>query len=199
MIVRNNLAWGPAGADPSLDGLAVTFGALSTLDHNTFAADAVWSDLGLVSEADFAGLDELELLAPRQADGSLPVISMLQLVEGSDLVDVGVDVGLPFNGLAPDLGAFEWGLSSSGGAGGGAAGGAGGAGAGGDAGGAGAGSAGQGGDATAAGGTGGSSSGGADTTADGCDCRGARSSNVDARFALLFALPLLALRRRKRR
>lgn len=198
VIVRNNLAWGPAGSDPILDGLAVTFGALSTLDHNTFAADDVWSDLGLVSDADFAGLDELELLAPRQADGSLPVISMLQLVEGSDLVDAGVDVALPFNGLAPDLGAFEWGLSASGGAGGGAAGGAG-AGAGGDAGGAGAGGAGQGGDATAAGGTGGSSSGGADATADGCDCRGARASNVDARFALLLALPLLALRRRKRR
>jgi hypothetical protein len=44
---------------------------------------------------------------PRQPDGSLPVLSFLHLAGGSDLIDVGTDVGLPFLGSAPDLGAFE--------------------------------------------------------------------------------------------
>jgi hypothetical protein len=46
-------------------------------------------------------------MAPRQADGSLPVNDFARLVAGSDLVDKGVGVGLPFTGSAPDLGAFE--------------------------------------------------------------------------------------------
>ena len=46
-------------------------------------------------------------MAPRQADGSLPVNDFARLVARSDLIDKGVDVGLPFAGAAPDLGAFE--------------------------------------------------------------------------------------------
>ena len=46
-------------------------------------------------------------VGPRQADGSLPSIDFLKLASGSHLVDAGVDVGLPFNGAAPDLGWFE--------------------------------------------------------------------------------------------
>jgi hypothetical protein len=56
---------------------------------------------------DFASLAETLALAPRQADGSLPMNDFARLVEGSDLIDKGVDVGLPFTGTAPDLGAFE--------------------------------------------------------------------------------------------
>ncbi len=44
---------------------------------------------------------------PRKADGSLPDITFMHLVAGSDLVNAGLDVGLPFIGPAPDLGAFE--------------------------------------------------------------------------------------------
>jgi len=40
-------------------------------------------------------------------DGSLPDISFMHLAAGSDLIDAGTDVGLPYNGNAPDLGAFE--------------------------------------------------------------------------------------------
>src|SRR4029077_20715569 len=46
-------------------------------------------------------------VAPRKADGSLPDIDFMRLVAGSHLIDAGVDVGLPFNGSAPDLGYFE--------------------------------------------------------------------------------------------
>ena len=45
--------------------------------------------------------------APRQPDGSLPA-GFARLVSGSDLIDKGLDVGLPFNGSAPDLGAYEF-------------------------------------------------------------------------------------------
>ena len=44
---------------------------------------------------------------PRGTDGSLPATNFMKLVSGSDLIDKGIDVGLPYNGSAPDLGAFE--------------------------------------------------------------------------------------------
>ncbi|BCY09002.1 hypothetical protein [Actinoplanes sp. L3-i22] len=43
----------------------------------------------------------------RQSDGSLPELTALHLSPGSTLIDKGTDVGLAFNGSAPDLGAFE--------------------------------------------------------------------------------------------
>jgi hypothetical protein len=47
-------------------------------------------------------------MAPRLADGSLPPLDFMRLVTGSDLINAGVDVGLPYNGSAPDLGAYEY-------------------------------------------------------------------------------------------
>jgi len=50
----------------------------------------------------------IELLSsPRQADGSLPNIDYMKLVDGSDLIDKGVDVGKAFTGSAPNIGPFE--------------------------------------------------------------------------------------------
>jgi hypothetical protein len=40
----------------------------------------------------------------------LPVIDFLKLAPGSHLIDAGVNVGLPFNGVAPDVGWFESGI-----------------------------------------------------------------------------------------
>ena len=37
-------------------------------------------------------------------------VNFLRLAKGSDLIDKGEDVGLPFAGSAPDLGPFETGL-----------------------------------------------------------------------------------------
>jgi hypothetical protein len=48
-------------------------------------------------------------LGPRQANGSLPNVNFLKLVAGSQMIDKGTDVGLPFTGAAPDLGAYEYG------------------------------------------------------------------------------------------
>jgi hypothetical protein len=60
-----------------------------------------------VSAADFMSLVVSELLAARKTDGSLPDTNFMRLVGGSDLIDKGVDVGLPYLGAAPDLGWAE--------------------------------------------------------------------------------------------
>jgi hypothetical protein len=49
------------------------------------------------------------ILGPRQADGSPPNVNFLKLAAGSQMIDKGTDVGLPFTGAAPDLGAYEYG------------------------------------------------------------------------------------------
>ena len=71
------------------------------VSHNTF------TDHVQVSEHDFMSLDEAQLHEPRQADGSLPIMTLLHLKEGSGLINAGKDVGLYFRGAQPDLGAFE--------------------------------------------------------------------------------------------
>jgi len=61
-----------------------------------------------VSSADFASLDFSGASGARQSDGSLPTLNFLKLVAGSDLIGKGVDVGIPYSGSAPDLGAYEY-------------------------------------------------------------------------------------------
>ncbi len=63
-----------------------------------------------VNAADFLSLDDTIARGPRQADGSLPASDFLRLAPGSNLIDAGKNIGLPFSGLAPDLGAFETGI-----------------------------------------------------------------------------------------
>lgn len=67
-----------------------------------------------VSEADFISLDDEGMLGPRKADGGLPEPNFLKPAQGSNLVDAGVDVGISFEGSAPDIGPFEY-TSASGG------------------------------------------------------------------------------------
>jgi hypothetical protein len=67
-----------------------------------------WFTLPLtVKSTDFQSLDASQMTLPRQADGSLPNLTFMNLTPGSDLIDAGLNVGLPYNGAAPDLGAFE--------------------------------------------------------------------------------------------
>jgi hypothetical protein len=49
----------------------------------------------------------------RKEDGSLPDIDFLKLATGSRMIDRGIDVELPFKGDAPDLGAYETGLTTA--------------------------------------------------------------------------------------
>jgi hypothetical protein len=112
--LRNNVSLSGISSD--------TFFPQVVNDHNTWNGAAF-----AVSAADFASLDLGDgtaqqtaqvLRGARQADGSLPDLgNFLKLVAGSNLVDAGVPVSftfggvtynLPYNGAAPDLGAFEF-------------------------------------------------------------------------------------------
>ncbi|MGS2648275.1 right-handed parallel beta-helix repeat-containing protein [Streptosporangium sp. G12] len=90
--LRNNLAY--TGTPTS--NMAGTSSA-----HNSW-------DLGVaLSDSQFQSVSTSGWDAPRQGDGSLPVLPHLRPAANSTLVDKGTDVGLPYTGQAPDLGAFE--------------------------------------------------------------------------------------------
>ena len=68
-----------------------------------------WNIKGVQCNAsDFVSLDTTQILAARQADGSLTGGTLLRLKSGSDLIDAGVDVGYSYRGKAPDLGCYEY-------------------------------------------------------------------------------------------
>jgi len=79
----------------------------TNLEPTTVQISNSWQGF-TVTAADFASLDAALALAPRNADYSLPTNAFLRLAAGSDLIDAGVNVGLPYNGAAPDLGAYEY-------------------------------------------------------------------------------------------
>jgi hypothetical protein len=91
-VLKNNLSYKNGKSDNILAG--------SDASHNS------WNGL-TVSDADFASLDDSVITGPRNPDGSLPDTDFLKLKPTSGLIDKGVDVGLPYLGAAPDLGAFE--------------------------------------------------------------------------------------------
>lgn len=99
--LRNNLAAG--------SGMAII-----NFDRSTGGTDEFnsWTLPVVVTAEDFESLDHAEIYADRLADGSLPPLRLARLREDSDLIDQGQDRGFPFSGAAPDLGAFESGLSS---------------------------------------------------------------------------------------
>jgi hypothetical protein len=81
---------------------------VTNLDEKASDASGNYWNLPVkVTAEDFQNLDEAQLTQPRQANGALPAITLLHLAPGSDLIDRGKDVGLPFSGKAPDLGCFE--------------------------------------------------------------------------------------------
>ena len=91
-VLRNNLAFGPLPT-ANLTGTDDKFNS--------------WDLPVQVSAADFQSISITGMDGPRQADGSLPIVAFLRLLPGSDLIDKGVDIGQPFTGAAPDLGAYE--------------------------------------------------------------------------------------------
>ncbi|MCX6028766.1 MAG: hypothetical protein NT169_05630 [Chloroflexi bacterium] len=78
------------------------------MSADTIQPNNSWTLPVTANAADFRSLAADLAAAPRQADGSLPPNDFARLVADSDLIDKGVDVGLPYFGSAPDLGAFEW-------------------------------------------------------------------------------------------
>ncbi len=79
-----------------------------------------------LTESDFLSVDDPSMtitgedlstiagvLGPRKPDGSLPEVDFLKLKADSRAIDNGVDVGAPFAGNAPDLGAYEYSSGSA--------------------------------------------------------------------------------------
>ena len=93
--LKNNLGFAGGREVTELDAAACD------VSDNTFTLPV------RVTAEDFLSLDETQLTRPRQSNGDLPAITLLHLAPGSDLIDRGVDAGLPYHGRAPDLGAFE--------------------------------------------------------------------------------------------
>jgi hypothetical protein len=93
--LRNNLSGNPNTA---------SIQAADIHDHNSWDS----SPAVTVTSADFLTTDFTANTGARQADGSLPTSNFLKLISGSDLIDKGINVGLPYSGTAPDLGAYEF-------------------------------------------------------------------------------------------
>ena len=121
-IMRNNIGY--PNKNSNMTGVNSQF---NTWDLNITPAA---SDFLSITDPTVSGTGQAiettsPALGPRQADGSLPNVDFLKLVAGSRMIDKGTDVGLPYVGAAPDLGAYEFGAAGSTGAGGAGTGGAG--------------------------------------------------------------------------
>ncbi|CAN5834668.1 hypothetical protein BH11BAC4_BH11BAC4_08070 [soil metagenome] len=96
-----------SGADWVYDGLP------NNISNNDWASTYQGVNYGNLAPgiqattADFLSVTSTGVTGARQADGSLPNISFLKLNTTSDLVNAGINVGLPFVSTAPDLGACE--------------------------------------------------------------------------------------------
>jgi len=100
VILRNNISFANTTAPYYLRTSNIT------QDHNS------WNGGVSLTSADFVSLDDTGADGSRQSDGSLPNLNFLKLVSGSDLINAGINVGLPYSGSAPDLGCFESGSTS---------------------------------------------------------------------------------------
>lgn len=80
------------------------------ISATSICTNCTWT-LGITTDTTmFVTVAESAALEPRQADGGLPT-RFAKLVSGSGLINKGIDIGLPFTGTAPDLGAYEYGQS----------------------------------------------------------------------------------------
>jgi hypothetical protein len=91
-ILKNNI---------SLDGVDADTIKNADESNNT------WDTGFTVSSADFKSLDLQLATVLRTPNGSIPENKLFRLTPNSQLIDKGIDVGLKFKGIAPDLGAFE--------------------------------------------------------------------------------------------
>ncbi|MBS1611158.1 MAG: hypothetical protein JSS70_20880, partial [Bacteroidetes bacterium] len=83
------------------------------LASSVVQSNNTWNGISATTSS-FASLSNNGVDGARQSDGSLPNLQFLHLSSGSNLIDKGVPVlSLLFNGSAPDLGAFEYGGTST--------------------------------------------------------------------------------------
>lgn len=95
LMVKNCIALGPSGV--TLAGVPDAI-----LETNSWLPPFTGA-----TDADFITIDTTGVRGPRKADGSLPDIDFMHLATGSQFIDAGTNVGMPFYGTKPDLGCFE--------------------------------------------------------------------------------------------
>ena len=111
-ILQNNISYQGSSSDSINVAVSDSF--------NSWNDGLTFNDFDFQSLARFAdGVDLLK--APRQADGSLPDLGgFLRLAAGSSLIDAGTPISfvfngvtydIPYNGAAPDLGAYEFAIA----------------------------------------------------------------------------------------
>ena len=93
-VVRNNVAIGSVVIE-------------STSTYPSIQTSNTWQVLPSVNTNDFLSTGNSWAMAPRRDDGSLPESPFLRPVPGGQLVDQGADLGAPYSGSTPDLGAYE--------------------------------------------------------------------------------------------
>jgi Protein of unknown function (DUF1565) len=90
--LRNNIAYG---------------GTLTSNMSGTSASFNSWNLSVTMSDSQFQSVSTSGWDVSRNSDGSLPNLPYLHLASNSTLINKGTNVGLPYKGSAPDLGAFE--------------------------------------------------------------------------------------------
>ena len=100
-VMKNNLGYNGGTEVKNLDLVQ------SDVSYNSFTLPVT------VAADDFVTLDESLLTAPRLTNGDLPGINFARLTNTSGCINVGTNLGFPFYGSAPDLGAFESGPTNA--------------------------------------------------------------------------------------
>ncbi|HET6559414.1 MAG TPA: right-handed parallel beta-helix repeat-containing protein [Prolixibacteraceae bacterium] len=98
-VARNNLDF--------QHSMQPIFNSQAIVSNNTFLKDGSPNNAFSVTREDFLSLDTQGVDGPRQENGNLPDLDFLKLAKGSDLINRGMNVGLPYHGTAPDIGAYE--------------------------------------------------------------------------------------------
>ncbi len=117
-IMRNNIGF--PNRNSNMTGVDTMF---NSWDLNLTPANADFASVSDPSaptsgQAMGMSIESSGALGPRAPDGGMPKVDFLKLAMGSKMIDKGTDVGLPFVGAAPDLGAYEFGAASTTGTGG---------------------------------------------------------------------------------
>jgi hypothetical protein len=94
IILRNNLSYNNGRRYDCFESNTIH-------DHNS------WNGIVSLSDNDFITLNPTGIDALRYPDGKLPDTNFLKIAPGSDLINAGIDIGLAYLGISPDLGPFE--------------------------------------------------------------------------------------------
>lgn len=84
----------------------ISFDGSNSIASSSVMMNNSWEGF-FVTWQDFVSLDTSLARIQRDANYNIPPTDFLRLSQTSKLIDAGIDVGIPFFGSAPDLGAFE--------------------------------------------------------------------------------------------